>query len=399
MKKTISFLLLLLTSYTVFAQTEAWDMAPKELVELQNSAYSKCRKGDTLGAISDLTEAINRDSTYRSAYAFRGDLYRYLKEYSNALLDYEKALEISDYNSFMTQEGIGRLKFETKEYASAYNIYTDLVERDPIDIGVKYFKALSAYYLQDYFVAIEELNNAILFDNGEGNSLGFEGDTKACYYRANSKLKLKQYAEAIKDYDLVILRSSPSHTASTYYQRGLAKKSLNLSYLGDFYKACELGLEKACYLDTDKQVKTQLPHVEKSLKIDFDQVLKKATLNSKDNSYEFKNLKVKLDDSDGPEWTSFIEIKASSLSSEHAVAKFSLETYCYCVAPFFSIKYMNGKFIEQVLSTEEGNPKRKSCTRVSTITLLNFDEIESIKIYEDECGLKSVNLLLELYTL
>lgn len=397
MKKTISFLLL--TSFTVFGQTESWNNAPKELVDLYNSAYSKCRTGDTLGAITDLTKSIQLDSNYRAAYAFRGEIFRCQKNYQIALLDFKKALAISDYNSFRTEESIGRLKFDAKEYTSSYSIYTDLVKRDSVDIAVKYYKALSAYYLKDYSVALSELNSAIRFQSSEGNNLGFERETKAYYYRAHSKLKLKQYTEAIEDYDLVIDRNSPSFAALAHYELGLAKQSLNLSYLGYFYRACEMGVKNACYLDSAKKVKTQLPSAQSSLNIDFEQVLKNATLNAEDNSFEYKNLVLKIKNYEDIERASSIEIKASSISREHDIVKFYFETECYCIAPVFSIKYKNGKFIEQVLSTKEKKPKRKSCSRMSTITLLNFNKIEDIKIYEEECGVKHVKLFVEFYSL
>jgi tetratricopeptide (TPR) repeat protein len=398
MKKTISFILIL-TSFTVFAQTESWDNAPKELVGLYNSACAKCKAGDTLSAISDLTKSIQLDSNYRAAYAFRGELYRNQKNYQTALLDFKKALAISDYNSFRTEESIGRLKFDTKEYASSYKIYADLVKRDSVDIAVKYYKALSAYYLKDYSVALSELNNAILFQSSEGNNLGFEVETKAYYYRAQSKLKLKQFAEAIEDYELVISRNPPRFTSLAHYEIGLAKQGLNLSYLGDFYRACEMGVEKACYLDSAKKVKTQLPLAQSSLSIDFDQALKKATLNAEDNFFEFKKTIMEKKEFEDFESASSIKIKASSISREHNVVKFSFENECYCVAPIFSVKSTNGRFIEQVLSTKEKNSKRESCARMSTITLLNFDEIEYIEIYEEECGLRDVKMLVEFYTL
>lgn len=246
MKKYL-YLLLFLNSLVGFSQTESWNKAPKELVDLYKSAYQKYNTGNLLEAISDVTKATKIDSNYRAAYAFRGDLFYQLKDYSSALKDYNKSLEISQYNSFRTLASIGHVKFELKDYTASFKIFTKL-ESEGIDIGVKYYKAISAYHLKEYKIAIEGFNKSILFHSNEGNSLGYQGDTKACYYRGNSKFQLKDYAGAVKDYDIVISRKKSSFTSLSYYERGLAKKNIKQPYATDFKKACELGVEEACEL-------------------------------------------------------------------------------------------------------------------------------------------------------
>ena len=189
--KKILFLLIFISS-TLFSQKERWDNAPKVLVDLYKSAYEKYIKNDIQESINDLTIAIKIDSNYRSAYAFRGQLYKDQKLYSKAFLDYSKALEISDYNSLSTLKDIGYIKFELQEYDESFKIFNKL-EKGGVDVGTKYMKAISAYYLEDYKTAIEGFNKSIIFDHQEGNWLGYKGETKACYYRANSKLKLNKY--------------------------------------------------------------------------------------------------------------------------------------------------------------------------------------------------------------
>ena len=123
--KILIFLLALIPN-SLISQIGAWDDAPKELVDLYSLAYEKSRNNETKQAIDVLTNAIAIDSNYRAAYAFRGGLYRKIKDDKNALLDFSKALEIGDYNSFRTIGDIGYLRFDLKEYAASFEIFNKL---------------------------------------------------------------------------------------------------------------------------------------------------------------------------------------------------------------------------------------------------------------------------------
>ena len=378
----------------LFAQVGAWDDAPKKLVDLYKSAYKKARNNDIQKAINDLTIAIEIDSNYRAAYSFRGQLYRRINENSNALLDYSKALQISDYNYFTTIKDIGYIRFDLKDYDESFKIFNDLEKRG-VDIGVKYMKAISAYYLEDYEMAIEGFNNSILFDHQEGNWLGEEGETKACYYRANSKLKLKKHEEAIKDYNIVISRNKSPFYDISHYERGLAKKSLNIPYVTDFYKSCELGYSIACFTDSSKKDVIKLPKPATVLRIPLKKLKKKITYNSKNDSYKFKNLILKTDDQEDG-WLSII-IKASSISNIHKVVRITINNFC--VLPILNIEYKDGKGINHEIWNDESKgywDSFESDHSISTI-LLDFNEIEYIEIYEDECGVEPIDLVFECF--
>ena len=161
MKKILFLLIFISISSLSFSQKERWDNAPKVLVDLYKSAYEKYIKNDIQESINDLTIAIKIDSNYRSAYAFRGQLYKDQKLYSKAFLDYTKALEISDYNSFSTLKHIGYIRFELEEYDESFKIFNILEKKDGVDIGTKYMRAISAYYLGDYETAIEGFNKLL----------------------------------------------------------------------------------------------------------------------------------------------------------------------------------------------------------------------------------------------
>jgi len=391
MKKILC--LLIFISSTLFSQKERWDNAPKVLVDLYKSAYEKYIKNDIQESINDLTIAIKIDSNYRSAYAFRGQLYKDQKLYSKAFLDYSKALEISDYNLLSTLKDIGYIKFELQEYDESFKIFNKLEKRG-VDVGTKYMKAISAYYLEDYKTAIEGFNKSIIFDHQEGNWLGYKGETKACYYRANSKLKLNKYQEAIKDYNLVISREeSPFHDKS-YYERGFAKKNLNLPYEIDFYKSCELGYEIACYQNSSRISKIKLPDPDNILKISFKKLFKKAIYSYEDNIYQYKDLVLKIDKDqfDGGEAQS-LKIKASSITSKYEIVRFTVKNAC--VPSIITTENKNGIYRQNSLLIE--NDPDFYGDEITYLTLLNFNQIEYIQIYEDECGITDIDLIIEFF--
>ena len=390
MKKTL--ILFIFISSSLFSQKERWNNASKELVDLYKSAYEKYRKNDIQESINDLTIAIEIDSNYRSAYAFRGQLYKSQKLYSKAFLDYSKALEISDYNSYRTLKDIGYIRFELKEYDESFKIFNKLEKEDGVDIRTKYMRAISAYYLEDYETAIEGFNKSIIFDHQEGNWLGYKGETKACYFRANSKLKLNKYEEAIKDYNLVISRKESPYRDKAYYERGFAKKQLNLPYQIDFYKSCELGYEIACYRDSSRISKIKLPDPENILKISFKKLFKKATYSYEDNIYQYKGLVLKIDKEqfdDG--WIQSLEIKASSITSEYEIVRIIVKNAC--IPSIITTKNKNGINRQHSLLIE--NDPDIYGDEIIYLTLLNYNEIEYIQLYEDECGISNIDLIIE----
>ncbi len=271
------------------------------------------------------------------------------------------------------------------------------LKREGVDVAIKYMKAISAYYLEEYEIAIQGFNNSILFHHNEGNCLGQEGETKTCYFRANSKLKLKRYEEAIKDYDIVISRDYSPFYDIAHYERGLAKKSLSLPYEIDFYKSCELGYGIACFMDSSKKNKIRLPDAEDILKISIGKLIKKASYDSKNERYQYKDLILKIEDEQyDDEFIYSLEIKASSISNVHKVVRFTSKTSC--ALPTFRTKHKDGKFVNHDILNLE-NDSDTIYDNTSSITLLNFNEIEYIQIFEDECGLYNIDLIIECFSI
>ena len=65
---------------------------------------------------------------------------------------------------------------------------------------------------------------------------------------------------------------------------------------------------------------------------------------------------------------------------------------------FSTIYNKDGKFINHEILNHEYDWEQDSDRRCS-ITLLNFNEIEYIKIHEDECGLYNTDIVIECFTI
>lgn len=403
MKRLVLVFLILFSSLQ--AQKEAWDSAPQKLTTLYSAAHIEHRKGNFSGAVDALTKAINLDSNYRAAFAFRADIYRKLGEYERALENYSRSLKISDYNCFRTFTSMGYIEFELKHYAKSFELF-DALEKEGVDVGVKYMKGVSAYKLRKYKVAIKSFDKCINFPQGEANRLSELEQASAYYYRGDSKRMLGLHVEAVPDYDIVILRMMKSQSmtnkksqvyANAYYERGLSKKSLKRPYVADFYKACELGLEEACFLDPARSLKTSLGDPESVTKVSLGKCFKKGVYDSASQSIKYKNTALKVDSQQYKDNFIYeVIINASELRNQHKTVRFNFDGACVPVR--FWVKYKGDKYTQKRLLSKEVKGKSKGWYTKSTLTLFDFDEIEYFKIIEDECGLGPVKLEMEFFS-
>ena len=125
-------------------------------------------------------------------------------------------------------------------------------------------------------------------------------------------------------------------------------------------------------------------------------MIKKSTYNSENDSYEYKGLILKIEEEE-IEHIYSLELKASSISNTHKVVR--LTSNNACIVPIFSTIYnKDGTFINHEILNHEYDWEQDS-DRTCSITLLNFNEIEYIKIYEDECGLYNTDIVIECFTI
>ena len=132
----------------------------------------------------------------------------------------------------------GYAKFESKDYSGAIADYTKAIELNPKYTFVYYNRGLAKNLLKDFRGAKVDFTKAIEIDPADAKLYGNRGIAKA---------NLKDYQGAIVDYTKAI--ELDSAYALAYHNRGIAKYRLPVPDLDgaclDLSKAGELGLDNA----------------------------------------------------------------------------------------------------------------------------------------------------------
>jgi tetratricopeptide (TPR) repeat protein len=186
------------------------------MIELKESANVYISRGivhfmlkDYENAINDYDRAIKLDSNYVTAYIYRGNAYRSLKEYEPAIEDYSFALELNSgytaayINRADAHSDLGDAHSDPREYSLAINDYKEAIKLAKdytvyIRLGDTYSK------LQQYHEAIEVYSIAISLD----------GHYDSAYIkRGNACLNLGKFDLAIDNYNLAITLNPKNTTA------------------------------------------------------------------------------------------------------------------------------------------------------------------------------------------
>ena len=137
-----------------------------------------------------------------------------------------------------------------------------------------------------------------------------------------------------------------------------------------------------------------MPDPDNILKISFKKLFKKATYSYEDNIYQYKGLVLKIEKEqfdDG--WIPSIKIKASSITSKYEIVRFTVKNAC--VPSIITTENKNGIYGGNSLLIE--NDPDIYGDEITYLTLLNFNEIKYIEIYEDECGIDNIDLIIEFF--
>lgn len=173
---------------------------------------------DLEGAIEDLTNVMNLigndtpSSTKAALLRERGDIYFKLKEYTKAIHDFDKSIEVED-NDKWAYIGRAKSKREIQEYENAIKDYSKVIE---IDKNYKWaFQDRGNIYrlnLKDFNKAIKDFDQVLKID--PEYKWAFQA-------RAEAKNGLKEYQNAISDFNKVI-ELDPDYKWA-YHERGLTR--------------------------------------------------------------------------------------------------------------------------------------------------------------------------------
>jgi outer membrane protein OmpA-like peptidoglycan-associated protein/tetratricopeptide (TPR) repeat protein len=122
--KYITALLLMFTGiFVTNAQYKNYSTDDKKAIKLYKIAEQSFILGDSEVAIVQLNKAIKREDTFAEAWLLLGDINTELSNYAEAVENYKKALQISNYDFYFANYLIGNLEFTMGNYKSALNFY------------------------------------------------------------------------------------------------------------------------------------------------------------------------------------------------------------------------------------------------------------------------------------
>lgn len=257
-------------------------------------AQNKLKRGDYQGAISEFNQAINLNPKYQQAFNGRGIAYSKLKDYSQALADYDSAIAlesdaakkvyynraltysklkqypqaIADYSKVITfnpkngkaYNNRGTSYKAIREYESAIADYSKAIEINSKDAFAYYNRGLVYYNLKQYPQGIADLDKAISYD--PKNAVSYNN-------RGNIYFALKEYQKAIADLDQAV-SLDPTYVDG-YYNRGNVYKRLKQypKALADYATAIKLDPGYAAIYNNRAGVYKALKELPKA-KADYD---------------------------------------------------------------------------------------------------------------------------------
>jgi tetratricopeptide (TPR) repeat protein len=174
-------------------------------------------------AINDFSLALKLNPDLKDCYLYRATAYEAIKDYASAVKDYQKVLTFitnNPKNSALLYTNIGRLQLNSRQYDKVIKSDSIAISLNPL-IGEAYANRAWAYLstgknelaILDFTTAMGgyETNKRML-------SALFSG-------RADAKIRLKKYKDAINDYSSVVEltpdnKSAIWNRAACYYYNG-----------------------------------------------------------------------------------------------------------------------------------------------------------------------------------
>ncbi|MDB5287899.1 MAG: hypothetical protein JWR05_2848 [Mucilaginibacter sp.] len=190
-------------------------------VEIDQEEYKK--------AIEDESAALLADPDFSDAYWNRGIAYGNNGDYQLAIDDYNKAIGFNQTNkenlsTLFDNRGINERRL--KNYKKAIEDHTQAISYNSKNGDAYWHRATAYNYNGDYQLAIDDYSTAMFYN--------FDPEDLATLYdnRGNNKRQLKQYREAVNDYNNAI-KLNPKK-GKFYWDRGLAYQ-----YNGDYQLAID----------------------------------------------------------------------------------------------------------------------------------------------------------------
>lgn len=197
---------------------------PERFDTYANLAVIQCMVDDYISARASIELAFKMKPDYWHAFDTSGLIYYFTGDHTNAILEFDEALQVLPSGMILTEEAVRSEKAAIIGHrALAYNAmglrsearrdYLRAIELDPE--GSVYYHNLGNLELEDGNpkVALDYLQRAL--------ALGHK-DHKTIQLRGVANRNLGNYDEALKDFELVI-RLEPDYGGG-YYERGVLRR-------------------------------------------------------------------------------------------------------------------------------------------------------------------------------
>ena len=204
-------------------------MTPTDAPAFEARCFARLRLHKEDEALPDCSQAILLDPTYVWAWNTRGSLYQYKREYTLAISDFTRGIELKA--TPMAYINRGTTFDDSGNFRRGLLDLNKAVELAPKFPAAFAYRGIHYYRLKDYERALSDYDTAIELDsNNAGNYLN----------RGNVYYLKKDFDKALKDYDLSIQLDSKNPNpflfrADIYVSRGDYDKAMV-----DYAKAIEL---------------------------------------------------------------------------------------------------------------------------------------------------------------
>ncbi|MEH1951707.1 MAG: tetratricopeptide repeat protein [Nostoc sp.] len=208
-------------------------------IEVKWQPIALCWRGETYRlmeryteALQDFDRAIELDPKYEWAIASRGFTYRLMERYTEALQNFDRAIEL-DLKSAWAIAGRGQTYKSMGRYTEALQDFDRAIELDPkLDWAIA-GRGQTYKSMEHYTEALQDFDRAIELNPKYDWAITSRGET----YRL-----MERYTEALKDFDRAIELNPKSKSAWSIAFRGQTYRLMERypEALQDFDRAIEL---------------------------------------------------------------------------------------------------------------------------------------------------------------
>ena len=249
---------------------------PTEAEIQAEQAYNAAwRTSDPDDQIRLFTNAVAADPMYSAAYFERGNVHRRREALREALLDYDRAIELdaSEADFFMargrTRKQLGDADEAQSDFHAAERLYTRDIEGDPAEMLLYKARASARFHLGDIDGALADYEHMIVAPEGERRPLwdGEAGEyrqlpvAQGLWGRALLHFSRQDYRSVLGDCVRLIKIArtipdfGPDFVGNAYYLRAVSRQKLGnrLTAINDLRKGAaavpdEMGGEKLGFI-------------------------------------------------------------------------------------------------------------------------------------------------------